>query len=824
MAAFTAERIAEARLHGGTANTALAAREVGGLIQTLQQERLLALGYLVSPSLQQSAVVRTGQTAVAETARLAEAPLTAPIIARARPQLDALALIRRSVANRAISVKAAYDAYRATNLSLIEALRLATPTVADASGFRDLLALDALMRSNEEASSAGAIIVGAIDEPEFNPVLLNQVVAANVQSLRRFRQLVGADRASLVDMVEAGDAGQRVRTLIVRITDGERPDSLAQVSEALTAALTYTGLRRLAQDRVARDVAQDAQSKASAAQTEAAAVAAGALALFLGVLALAVTVSRSISTPLQRLSRAVGVVAELSRAELVRVADSESLDRAPPELASVEVDSNDEIGELAAAVNRVQSTAAMLLERQATARSNVATMFANVSRRTQNLVGRQLQLIGELEGHEPDPKVREQLDQLEHITTRLRRSADSLMVVSGTVDQQIDATPTPLVTVVQAALAEIEQHRQIEIAGSLSDVLVAADLAGDLRLLIAELIENAANFSPPGSTVQISASTEGDGGPELGRGCTISVIDHGVGMSPTRIEEENRRLVERERLDVAPSRVLGLFVVGRLARRHNLTVRLEPSSGRGVTAVVRIPARHITPARAPAMRALSATAAVGIGPAIAIDAIERASRSGPFPWLARHDRPATGDGETEPSTVETPLPATNGRPPAPALGTPVVAAATPPAAVPPAATAPAAVPAAAVRPPVIPGQAVPDDVIGQARTGGGREGAGGLTQRVPGTHLAEVVGESTMGRSQLRDGDPRTDPRGLPPMPYSMPSIRPDRDPDAERDALNAYLSGLRRSLEADQQARSEATGEPAPESQDRPTTVERHS
>src|SRR5690606_30831613 len=147
------------------------------------------------------------------------------------------------------------------------------------------------------------------------------------------------------------------------------------------------------------------------------------------VLALAVTVSRSISTPLQRLSRAVGVVAELSRAELVRVADSESLDRAPPELASVEVDSNDEIGELADAVNRVQSTAAMLLERQATARANVATMFANISRRTQNLVGRQLQVIDELEGQEADPKVRERLDQLEHITTRLRRSADSLLVV-----------------------------------------------------------------------------------------------------------------------------------------------------------------------------------------------------------------------------------------------------------------------------------------------------------------------------------------------------------------------------------------------------------
>jgi hypothetical protein len=154
---------------------------------------------------------------------------------------------------------------------------------------------------------------------------------------------------------------------------------------------------------------------------------------------------------------------------------------------------------------------------------------------------------------------------------------------------------------------------------------------------------------------------------------------------------------------------------------------------------------------------------------------------------------------------------------APALGAPVVASASQPAAWP--------VAEPAVRPPVIPGQAGPaDDTIGGSRTDPSRAGAAGLTQRIPGTHLAEVVGESASGRPSLsgRDGEPRTDPRGMP-GPYPPPAVRPVRVPVAERDALNAYLAGLRRSLQADREASTQATGEPAPDHHDRPITAERH-
>jgi signal transduction histidine kinase len=791
MVGYTVDRISDARLHGATADAALAARDVGALIQTLQQERLLSLGYLAAPSMERSAVVSQSQTSVDDTARLATDPRTASVIAAAKPKLDALAGIRLSVINRRVSAKIAYDAYRAANLALLDALRLGDPSVADADGLSQLVALDALMRSNEEASSVGAIIVGSALDPNLSPTLLAQAVAADAQSLHRFQQLVTPAQASLVDLVENGQAGQKIHGLIIQIVAGEQEQPTpADVSDALTAAVTYTGLRRLAQDRIARDVAQYAETHASTARTTAGAVAAGAVVLFLGVLALAITVSRSISAPLQRLTRAAGVVAELSRAELVRVADSDALEPAPPQLASVEVDSGDEIGELAAAVNRVQATAALLLERQVTTRANVATMFANIARRTQTLVGRQLHLIDELERNERDPELLNRLYQLDHVATRLRRSADSLLVVSGTVDQQLSTTPTRLADVIRSALAEIEGYRAVQL-GEISDVAISADMVGDLRLLMAELLENATNFSPPGVPVEVTSILDGD--------CAISVVDHGLGMSPGRLDEENRRLLERERLDVAPTRVLGLFVVGRLARRHGLGVRLDPSPGRGVTVTVRIPAgllAHSDGLGGPLVSPMPQrpAPALGVVPPLAIEAMRSAVSSGPFPWLGAQSElvaiagaPAyqLDDGSAPDSTSDLPPQDWPG-----GIGIPdhswVSGSGADDVTVADAATAPGGLPrrTATVAP-------VPTQLDGATAEGSRPPVRGGLSQRIPGTHLAEVISDV--------DDEP-------------IPS-RGARDPEAERDAINEILSGLAR-----------GAGDPAPDRDDRPTLAERHS
>src|SRR5262249_54457578 len=145
-----------------------------------------------------------------------------------------------------------------------------------------------------------------------------------------------------------------------------------RATAALTAAVTYTELRRIAQERVVGDIATAAQSQAGTAQATAAGVSLAGLLLFVVVVSLSAVVSRSISRPLHRRSRAAGLVADLASQELTRVADSDEADPAPPRLAAVEIHGNDEIGELAGVVNRVQATAALLLERQVVTRRNVA--------------------------------------------------------------------------------------------------------------------------------------------------------------------------------------------------------------------------------------------------------------------------------------------------------------------------------------------------------------------------------------------------------------------------------------------------------------------
>jgi hypothetical protein len=207
MAGLSANRLADAREHGSTARTALAARNIGALIQTLQQERLLALGYLAVPSLQRSALVVQSQSAVDDAARLGADPITADVVATAKPALDALITVRRGVINRTITAKTAYDAFRAANTALLDGLRLGTDNTPDAESLRELVALDSLMRSNEEASSVGAIVVAAANDPSLNSTLLTSVVAADTQNLQRFRQLIRPDQASLVDTVEKARPG-----------------------------------------------------------------------------------------------------------------------------------------------------------------------------------------------------------------------------------------------------------------------------------------------------------------------------------------------------------------------------------------------------------------------------------------------------------------------------------------------------------------------------------------------------------------------------------------------------------------------------------------
>ncbi|MGW4598174.1 ATP-binding protein [Streptomyces sp. NPDC004457] len=386
-------------------------------------------------------------------------------------------------------------------------------------------------------------------------------------------------------------------------------------------------------------IADRADGAADGARWRAGLLLSGALIAFALWIAFAVLVRRSVVRPVQALTGAAREVAEVAGRELARVADDDAEDDGPPRLRGMPVTARDEIGDLAEAFNRVQTTAAALLERQVLSRRNTAEMFGNVGRRVSNLTTRQLALIDAVERGETDPALLERLYSIDHIAVRLRRNADSLMLLAGIRETVLDAGPTALSTVVRAALGQIEGYQRVRLYAA-SDALVEPDVIGDLTLMVAELLENAVSFSPEGSPVEVTVRSGAEG-------THVVITDHGLGMSAERLAEENARLIRRERLDLVPTKVLGLFVVGALARRWEIAVELTRTPGGGVTAEVTLPASLLLAPGAGAQ----AVAAAAPAPVAAVSGPVPARGTLP-PDTAHEKAPAAGTAPDEPARAE----------------------------------------------------------------------------------------------------------------------------------------------------------------------------
>lgn len=590
MVPLLADRVNDARSAVGVADAARAARETGVLVQQLQRERLVAVAYVVSPQGRSVELVQQAQDvedAAADVALAIGTDLDRELSA-ALAGLGALGETRGEVLARSVPSDRIIEAWAGAIDRLVDALGLAALGAEPTAGASDLSALDALLRADEESSRTGAALVASVADTRPGPATVSAVERLQAD---RFRQLARPEHAELLSEIEGGSAAGRVAEL------AGRPPAISDavlgtgVATATAAVESRAGLRAVVQESVVRDVAAAAQRRALTAQITAAVVASLGLLVFAMAMSLSVVVGRSIARPLQRLTRAATAVADLAQAELVRVSDEENPDEGVAQLSAIELPSRDEVGDLAGAFNRVQATAALLLERQVLSRRSVAAMFANVGRRTQRLAGRQLDLIDRLERDEQDPAVLDTLYRLDHVSARLRRSANSLVVLSGTVaEEQLAAEARPLADIVRSAMGDVEGYRQVRL-GAIPGAHVAPHLVSDLTLVIAELVENATSFSPLEAPVDVRAEVASDGD------CRVLVVDQGIGMPPDRMAAESRRLVEQERLDLAPRGTLGLVVVGRLARRHGLTIGFLPTPGRGVTAFVDIPAGQFEPDR-----------------------------------------------------------------------------------------------------------------------------------------------------------------------------------------------------------------------------------
>lgn len=317
------------------------------------------------------------------------------------------------------------------------------------------------------------------------------------------------------------------------------------------------------------------------------AVVAGALGLIalLVSLVLSVRVGRGLIRDLRQLRleaheasgvRLPSVMRRLSAGEQVDV---------ETEAPRLEYDKN-EMGEVGQALNTLQRAAVEAAVKQAELRAGVSEVFVNLARRSQVLLHKQLTLLDTMERRTEDTEELADLFRLDHLTTRMRRHAEGLVILSGAAPSRQWRKPVQLMDVVRASVAEVEDYERIEVR-RLPRVAVTGPAVADLTHLVAELLENATVFSPPHTAVQVL-------GERVANGFTLEIHDRGLGMAADALLDANLRLAETPEFELSDTDRLGLFVVSRLAQRQNVRVSLQPSPYGGTTAIVLIPDALLT--------------------------------------------------------------------------------------------------------------------------------------------------------------------------------------------------------------------------------------
>lgn len=317
-----------------------------------------------------------------------------------------------------------------------------------------------------------------------------------------------------------------------------------------------------------------------------------------------------------------------------------------------------EVIRVADAFSSVQSTAVETAVGQANMRKGVSRVFLNLSLRNQSLLHRQLRMIDALERATDNPSALADLFRLDHLTTRMRRNAENLIILSGSTPGRGWREPVPTLDILRAAVAEVEDYVRVEIVGEPTEAVVGA-AANDVVHLLAELIENATAFSPPNTHVRVKAEV-------VGSGIAIEIEDRGVGIGADEIAEINAQLARPPGFDLSNSEQLGLFVVGQLAARHGIKVSLHGSHFGGTTAIVLLPhsivaqrddrdrtiatavdRQHLAPAEPSSQPAIATTAITNPRRAFALSPAGQSWFGEPAP-----DRPAPD--RSEPATAERP--------------------------------------------------------------------------------------------------------------------------------------------------------------------------
>ncbi|GAA2859994.1 nitrate- and nitrite sensing domain-containing protein [Streptosporangium fragile] len=529
-------------------------------------------------------------------------------------RLEDLAPLRRQALQSTLSPDAAVAAYSPIIADLLSLHDELGRGAADDVLVSRALTLDALVRAKEALSYQRALLTVALVAGRFEREQLEQflgALAVERAERERFAAGTGSEERRVFDETVDGRAAGRagsLRELALRRAaagaslkglDPAAGNDAGQWYEAATAVIDQM---RGVEKRHAQDIVVRSQELRDGERTRALLVAGAVTGLLLIVPTITTGVARSLVRPLRLLRReALDVAEERLPSYVRRVRESrggEVVAGIPP----IGIVSRDEIGEVARAFDEVHREAVRLAGEEARLRDTVNAMFVSLSRRSQALVERQLTLVERLGRGERDDRRLADLRALDHLATRMRRNSENLLVLAGQEAARRRQRPVELTEVIRVALSEVEDHDRVTIRAG-SGAAVAGPAVGDVVHLLAELVENAVSFSPKGTPVTVS-------GDRVDGGVMVAVTDQGIGMTPGELAEANRRLADPQVADASVARRIGLFVVGRLALRHGIRVRLHPRET-GLTAMVTLPesllvaasAMPVAPPRAPVLAA-----------------------------------------------------------------------------------------------------------------------------------------------------------------------------------------------------------------------------
>lgn len=564
------------------------------LVDTLQQERKLSVIYLSDSKRREELAahrLRTDQVLASWRKGIADTNLglmgsdqLRDAIRHAASQLDKLVQYRRDIDNGGINRA---DAVALFNTMIDASFRIygSLSSLDDQEFAKQARTLVALSRARELLLQEHALLSGALRAGSFTQ-----------QDIVEFTKLVGAQRflyastsaelpsedRALYEQAAASPAVSRLRVLEDQVLQQAKvgagvPFSAGAWEETVDAAAKNM---RDMEYKVLAHLLQRAEPLAVGV------ISRLVLAGFLGLLAVVAAIIISITTArrlVQQLEKLRDAARELAETRLPQVVDRLSQGQevdvaaeAPP-LSGF---GNDEIGQVGQAFNAVQETAISAAVQQADLRRGVRDVFLSLARRTQNLVHKQLGMLDAME-RRADPDEMEDLFRIDHLATRMRRSAENLIVLSGATPGRMWRRPVAMIDVIRGALGEVEDYTRVNLL-PIDQGALTGRAVGDVIHLLAELIENAVSYSPPYTGVNV-------GGQGVANGFVVEIEDRGLGMSDEDLASANKQLADPPDFSLADASKLGHYVVAKLAQRHGIKVHVRHSPYGGTAAIVLIP-------------------------------------------------------------------------------------------------------------------------------------------------------------------------------------------------------------------------------------------